>query len=292
MIASTPAAASTFISSGSSTVHTSTRRSCGGVRERAVRRRQHRRRRSGCSHRGHGCGRPRPRLEIGPVHEEPGGQLGRVRRAPRRRLRGRRTRPRRRARRASHEVHCRARHRVSGSASGSHREHFTSTFTSQPRARVERFGQRRHHGPRGADLGERLLRGQTEPFDRGVVVHDRTPSAVRRTSSSTPSAPSSRARAKAASVFSRARRLAPRWASTSGGGGMRSEATPENPKDATCSTFGARMTWSGPFRGGRRARYPPDSRCRIRASTSDLLVIGRTRPSSLCDPPKGEPKWR
>ena len=78
------------------------------------------------------------------------------------------------------------------------------------RARVERLAERRHLGEGGPHVGQRQLRQQA----RWAWRRRGAPRARRRwcgwTSSSTPSAPSSTARAKAGTVFSGARRLAPR----------------------------------------------------------------------------------
>ena len=108
---------------------------------------------------------------IGPVHEEPGRQLGRVRphRVDGREVEGR-----------EHDVELARAHEVDRGAG--HRvlrvgvrlppRALHLDVHQPPRARVERFGQRRQPRAGGADLGERLLDQQAERFDRGVVMDD------------------------------------------------------------------------------------------------------------------------
>ena len=241
MIASTPAAASAAISSGSSTVHTSRR--TPAPRRRAP---------------------PRDRGRA--AHRRPVGVEPRVTRVPRRSAASSpAARPD-----VSHAVVTRAsRVRTTSTASSSNDDTITVLVEAAPlrparrhrahddafgvgvglgrealdldvdehgpASAVERLLERRHARHLGAQLRERVLDEQAEALDdrdRGSPRARRR--RVRRTSSSTPSAPSSRASRKASRVFSGARRDAPRWASTSGRVGHRrhrrhpgSAATPE-----------------------------------------------------------------
>ena len=85
-----------------------------------------------------------------------------------------------------------------GSKPGSLGAFLISTLTPMPRARVERVVEERHAA---AGRGDRHV-DRRPSGSRGSWTTARAPSAVRRTSSSTRSAPSSTARRKAASVFS------------------------------------------------------------------------------------------
>ena len=121
---------------------------------------------------------------------------------------------------------------------------------------ASRRGSLRTGAPRTAPIGSAAASWCTS----------RTPSALRRTSSSTPSAPRSRARAKAARVFSGACRHAPRCARTRGRAaiGARLRAPKKPSEKATCSTFGRECPGQDPCVVVTRPVTLPHSRCRIR----------------------------
>ena len=174
------------------------------------------------------------------MHEEPGRQLGRVRRAPRRPSRGRTTRTTTSSSRARDEVDRGARTTAfSGSASGSHGKHFTSTFTSHPAHASSASASVGTYGQRGAELGERLLDSRPSRFDRGVVVDDQDAVGGAAHVELDPVGTELAAPARRPStVFSGPGGWRPDGRGRAVAIGMRLAAY-EHPKDATCSTFDA-----------------------------------------------------
>ena len=101
------------------------------------------------------------------------------------------------------EVDCGPNDDVLGIGVGFPRQALHLDVDEHARARFERLRERRDRGLRGADR-RRTAGPPTGPSGSAITSWwtTRTPSALRRTSSSTPSAPSARARANAARVFS------------------------------------------------------------------------------------------
>ena len=282
MIASTPAAASTCISSGSSTVQTSTRRSLRRAwATRGVRRREHRRRGRGAATGGRGLRATAAAVSmIGPVHEEPGRQLGRVRPHRVDRSRGRRTRTRRRARASRTRSTAARATAFSGSASGSHREHFTSTFTSHPAHASSASASVGSHGQRGADLGERLRR----PAGRPVRPRRRDGRPGRRRRCGARRARPRRHPTPAPAR--RRRRCSPGRGGWRPDGPVRAVATAcgagyEHPKDATCSTFDRECPGQDPCAVVHKAVTLPILAAGSGQRRPDTHVSGRTRPASV-----------
>ena len=131
-------------------------------------------------------------------------------RARGRRRRGRTTR-RSAARRAPRTASTVARiTEPSVSASGSHGRHFTSAFTTSPEHAASASSSVARSGLTSRSAARRSAAIRPAPGTSASWCTTSTPSALRRTSSSTPSAPSARARSNAATVFSGATAEAPR----------------------------------------------------------------------------------
>ena len=223
MMMSTPAAASVRAASGSSTVQTLTRRpaSCAAAIAVGARRERGRRRRGSATRDRARPRSARPSPTSWPCVSHPVGDVGRVLvrevdrgQIERRHDHGARVRRRQDATTASIVARITE---PSCVGVGLPRQALHLDVHDQAAARVERFGEGRDVGARRrAARRASAARSRPTPATSGSWCTISTPSALRRTSSSTPSAPSSRARANAAIVFSGATADAPRWPRTSG----------------------------------------------------------------------------